>query len=100
MTKNFVIEQTSSEDLLKQISNLIDEKLNSFFPNGFKNLNEDKTELLTIEETAKLLKVCKTTIYNYTKQGILKRKGAGKTTRYDKREVLERIGALNNQNAI
>ena len=62
MTKNFVIEQTSSEDLLKQISNLIDEKLNSFFPNGFKNLNEDKTELLTIEETAKLLKVCKTTI--------------------------------------
>ena len=98
MTKNFVIEQTSSEDLLKQISNLIDEKLNSFFPNGFKNLKEDTTELLTIEETANLLKVCKTTIYNYTKQGILKRKSAGKTTRYDKREVLERIGALNNQN--
>lgn len=99
MIKNFVIEQTSSEDLLKQISNLIDEKLNLFFSNGLKNQKEE-TELLTIEETANLLKVCKTTIYNYTKLGILKRIGAGKTTRYEKREVLERIGALNNQNAI
>ena len=99
MTKNFVIEQTSSEDLLKQISNLIDEKLNALFPSGLKNQKESEIELLTIEETAKLLRVCKTTVYNYTKQGILKRKSFGKSTRYDKNEVLERIGALRNQNA-
>jgi predicted DNA-binding transcriptional regulator AlpA len=100
MTKNFVIEQTSSEELLNQISNLIDEKLNALFPKGLKNSNENESELLTIEETAKLLKVCKTTVYNYSNRGILKRKTFGKTTRYDKKEVLERVGALRNQNAI
>lgn len=100
MINNLMIEQASSEDLLKQISNLIDEKLNVLFQSSPIRQKENETELLTIEETAELLKVCKTTVYNYTKRGILKRIGFGKTTRYDKKEVLERIGALKNQNAI
>lgn len=89
MIKQMTIEHTSSEEFLKQISSLIEEKLNSFFSYGLKKEND--TELLTIEETADLLKVCKTSIYNYTKMGILKRKGIGNSARYDKREVLESL---------
>ena len=94
-----MIEQTSSDDLLKRISNLIEEKLKSHLSSVSKNRKEE-TELLTIEETADLLKVCKTTVYNYTVKGILRAKRIGKTTRYDKKEVLERIEALRNQNGI
>lgn len=95
-----MIEQTSSEDLLKQISILIDEKLNALLKSSTKKQKEEETELLTIDETAELLKVCKTTVYNYTKTGIIKRKTFGKTTRYDKKEVLESIEKLSNQNTI
>ena len=100
MIKQITVEHTSSEELLKQISQLIEEKLNSFFSNGLKNKKEDDSELLTIEETADLLKVCKTTIYNYTKMGILKRKGLGNTTRFSKREVLESLENRTKQNTI
>lgn len=93
MSKSILIEQTGSEDFLNRIGLLIDEKLNSILSKSFKSQNDDK--ILTIDETAKLLGVCRTSLYNYEKLGLLKPSRVGKTTRYLKSEVMN---YLKNQN--
>lgn len=86
--KNIIIEQTSSQDFLNQIGSLIDDKLSIFFAEKNNHTEDESLKLLTIEETANLLGISKTSVYNYTKRGFLKPQRIGKTTRYFKGEVL------------
>ena len=82
-----MIEQTSSKEFLNQISIIIEETVKRLFPNTKENDSDE--EFLTINQTAKLLQVCKTSVYNYTKKGQLKAHHIGNTTRYSKNEVLK-----------
>jgi len=84
--KNVLIESTCSEDFLQRIGNIIEDKLEKLLPEVL--ANTEKEEILTIDETAKMLGVCRTTIYNYEKLGLLKPSRLGKTTRYLKSEVM------------
>ena len=85
--KSILIESTGSEDLLQQIGNIVEEKLENLLSKVL--ANNEKEEILTISETAELIGVCRTTLYNYEKLGLLKPTRVGKTTRYLKSEVME-----------
>ena len=93
--RNIVIEQTDSDDFLDRIGALIDEKLRAFQSSLVKpNENE---ELLTIDEAAKFLGVCRTSLYNYEKLGLLKPVRVGKTTRYLKSDLLNYFKKQNDE---
>jgi excisionase family DNA binding protein len=51
----------------------------------------DTDVLLTPEETAKLLKVSKVTVWDWTRRGILKKNTIGNQVRYLRSEVLEAL---------
>ena len=95
MNRNIVIEQTGSDDFLDRIGTIIEEKLKIFLCNDTRDNEEEK--LLTIDETAKLLKVCRTSLYNYEKLGLLKPVRAGKTTRYLKSDVINYFKRQNDE---
>ncbi len=88
---NILIEQTSSKDFLYQIGELIENKVNELFPDRHKKSEEDSTTFLTIKETAKLLDISKSSVYNYTLNGQLKAHRIGNTTRYIKSEVMNSL---------
>ena len=52
---------------------------------------KDEKEFYTREETAKLLNVSLTTLFNWNNEGILKTKKIGKRVYYSKNEVLARL---------
>lgn len=52
---------------------------------------KDEKEFYTREETAKLLNVSLTTLFNWNNDGILKTKKIGKRVYYSKNEVLARL---------
>ena len=52
---------------------------------------KDEKEFYTREETAKLLNVSLTTLFNWNNEGILKTKKIGKRVYYSKSEVLARL---------
>lgn len=93
--RNIVIEQTGSVDFLNQIGALIDDKLRAFRASLVK-LNENE-EILTIDEAAKFLGICRTSLYNYEKLGLLKPVRIGKTTRYLKSDLLNYFKSQNDE---
>ena len=64
------------------------------FTNELKT-TDPKDELLTLEQTANLLQVCKGTIKNITKRGGLKSYGVGRRLYWKRKEVEEALIYLN-----
>ena len=93
--RNIVIEQTGSDDFLNRIGMMIDEKLKAFLSNKPREKEEEK--LLTIDETAEFLGICRTSLYNYEKLGLLKPVRVGKTTRYLKSDVVNYFKRQNDE---
>ena len=56
---------------------------------------QSENELLTREQTCKLLSINKTTLWKHTKSGKLKSLGLGNRVYYKKNEVLEAVKHLN-----
>jgi excisionase family DNA binding protein len=56
---------------------------------------ESENELLTREETCKLLSINKTTLWKHTKSGKLKSLGLGNRVYYKKSELLQAVKHLN-----
>ena len=55
----------------------------------------DNNDLITREETCRLLSVSKTTLWKHTKSSKLKSYGMGNRVYYKKREVLNALQSLN-----
>jgi excisionase family DNA binding protein len=55
----------------------------------------DNNDLITREETCRLLSVSKTTLWKHTKRGKLKSYGMGNRVYYKQREVLNALQSLN-----
>ena len=72
------------KDILKGVSELIESLKKDFTP-------KEPIELLTREETAELLKVNLTTIWNYTNQGRLIAYKIGNRVYYKRSEVMDAL---------
>ncbi len=55
----------------------------------------DSNDLITRDETCKLLSVSKTTLWNHTRRGKLKSYGMGNRVYYKKAEILNSLQSLN-----
>lgn len=53
--------------------------------------NTEQKELLTVKETAKLLRVSVSSIYRWTKEGYLTKHGIGHRVFYKRTEVIEAL---------
>ena len=52
-----------------------------------------ETEVMTVEEVAKYLKLCKNTVYEYVRKGKIPGARVGNMLRFTKRQVLEALEA-------
>jgi len=84
-----ILEGTTEESLVGKIKMAIREVLGEN-----KEAPEPEDKLLTVTETSRLLKIDRTTLWKWTKQGKLKRYGMGNRVYYKKSEVLESITSL------
>ncbi len=87
MTNKFI--QLDFSHLLEGIRVVIQEEVNTAL--RIKNADEGKTEVLTREETCKLLDVSKTTLHNWHKQAILSPTRIGGRVYYSKQDVLNKL---------
>lgn len=87
--KNLKFEDLPSavEEILERLSNL-EEKLNDIHRNF---QPKEPVELLTREETAKYLKVSLSTLWHWSKKGILPSYGIGNRVYYKRSEVVSRL---------
>ena len=84
-----ILEGTTEESLVGKIKMAIREVLGEN-----KEAPEPEDKLLTVTETSRLLKIDRTALWKWTKQGKLKRYGMGNRVYYKKSEVLESITSL------
>lgn len=91
-TTSTLIHNISSEELVQEMTSIIRKELeelkDSFQP-------KEPEEYLTRKETAALLKINITTLYNHTKTGKLKSYGLGNRVYYKRSEIESRIIPLN-----
>ena len=83
--------QVSLEDLSQLIKNGVKSELNDF-KKTFNTHNPD--ELLTREETCKLLQINSSTLWAWTNKGTVKAYGIGNRRYYKKAELLESLQLL------
>ncbi|PQJ79402.1 helix-turn-helix domain-containing protein [Polaribacter porphyrae] len=81
------------EQLKSEIVSEIKEYLDKKFAN-----NEDKDELLTRKQVAKLLSISLPTLRNYTKRGLIKEYRIGSRVLYKSTEVIEALPEANKRN--
>lgn len=94
MSQNSII--VHNLDVL-QFKELLESTVKEQFDNFKKNLpDENKEELLTREETYKLLKIDSSTLWAWTKQGKLKSYGIANRRYYKRSEILECLILLKN----
>lgn len=95
MEKQIVqIESVNVKELTDIISEKLIEKLETKISSLIQKNSDD--ELLTREETAKLLRVNVTTLWHWTKKGKLIAYGIGNRAYYKRGEVMSALVAYNN----
>jgi len=90
MKKVLEIESTNKSELLDQISELLDQKLNQA-----NQQTKPDDELLTRKQTADLLKITLPTLWAWTNKDILPAYRIGNKIRYKKSEVLKALNQIN-----
>lgn len=85
-----ILKGTTEDNLLDKIKTVVREVLTE----TKEEPSEPENELLTVAETSQLLKIDRTTLWKWTKDGKLKRYGIGNRVYYKKSEVLESIISL------
>ena len=81
-------------DLIKLISESVStelEKVNAFLNSKVENPQE---ELLTRDETSKLLKISLTTLWKHSKTGTLPAKKIGRKVYYFRQDVMNRLNSV------
>lgn len=86
---SILLQNLSSDDLKKLISDLLDEKLT-----GFKPQQKQATEYLTREDVSKLLKISLPTVTEYTKTGKLNGLRMGRRVLFRKEEIEQSLTAI------
>ena len=81
--------QLDFSHLIQEIRAVIQEEVNSAL--RLNNADEVKADVLTREETCKLLNVSKTTLYNWHNQAILVPTKIGGRVYYRKQDVLNKL---------
>lgn len=92
MVENTLIYNSTPEKLTGEILRAFDSKLNEL-----KKEFEPKqpTELLTRQEAANLLKINLSTLYHWTKKGLVKSYGIGNRVYYKRKEIENSLTKLN-----
>lgn len=85
-----ILKGTTEDNLLDKIKTVVREVL----AETKEEPAEPENKLLTVAETSQLLKIDRTTLWKWTKDGKLKRYGIGNRVYYKKSEVLESIISL------
>ena len=89
MKTSFIqIESTNSEDFKKEIISGVLNALKNFASNG---QNDENDQLLTREETAKLLCISLVTLWTWTKEDLIPAYKIGNKVRYKKSEILKSL---------
>ena len=89
MKTSFIqIESTNSEDFKKEIISGVLTALKNFASNG---QNDENDQLLTREETAKLLSISLVTLWTWTKEDLIPAYRIGNKVRYKKSEILKSL---------
>jgi hypothetical protein len=90
--RNFAIMQTNNEQpqiqLLTtvQLENILEKVVERLYHRLSQNDNDDK--LLSIKEAFKFLSISRTTLYNWTKKGLIQNRYIGKKPFYKKTDLL------------
>lgn len=87
------IESTNTTDFKNDILTGVREELKSF---ATSLQNDNNNEILTREDTAKLLSISLVTLWSWTKNNILPAYRIGNKVRYKKLEVLKALQQMNN----
>jgi hypothetical protein len=90
---HFLIENLSKDEFSQMLSEVV-EKASKTIPES----NYKSTGLLTREETAEMLKINLSTLYEWTKKGYLKVYSKGYRRYYKEEEVLGSLISLNKTN--
>ncbi len=91
MDKSILLHCISPDELKQIIREILKEEFIDFKKNFF---HKDSDILLTREEACKLLKIKKTSLWKWTKNGKLKSYGLGNRCYYKKEELLNSIISL------
>jgi hypothetical protein len=91
MTNSILLQNVSPEQFKELITNVFKTQLEDF-KNNFKANNGD--ELLTREETCKLLQIDSSTLWHWTNKGKVKAYGIANRRYYKKAELLECLTPL------
>ena len=82
--------QTTPEELANNILNGVDYRLKEFLSKN-KSPQKDDEELLTIDETLKILKCSKQALWNWRKSGILPSYRMGNRVYYKKSDIFSKL---------
>ncbi len=82
--------QTTPEELTDEILTGVESRLKAFFENYTPSKKEDD-ELLTVEETLKILKCSKQALWNWRKKGILSSYRLGNRVYYKKSDIYAKL---------
>jgi len=82
--------QTTPEELADNILVGVDSRLEKFF-NKYKPSAKDEDELLTVDDTLKILKCSKQALWNWRKNGILPSYRLGNRVYYKKSDIYQRL---------
>lgn len=82
--------KVTPEELADTILSGVDSKLKEFFKK-YDLSEKDKEELLTVDETLKLLKCSKQALWNWRKNGILPSYRLGNRVYYKKADILAKL---------
>ncbi len=89
--KNQLLVQLSANDLFRLITDAVKQELNKITEVIKPNPQDNESELLSREATAKMLGVSTTTLFFWNRDSILKAKKMGRRVYYIKSEVLTKI---------
>ena len=88
--------------LQDQIQKLLDDQLQKFisFVNESQKKEITSKEFLTAKEVCDLLKISHTTLFDWSKKGLLKKQKIGNRIRYRHDEVLESLTRIETKNRL
>ena len=80
------IYQITPDELTQLISEAVDSRLEAFTP-----IQDEKEELLTVEETLQFLKCSKQALWNWRKNGVLPSHRLGNRVYYLKSDIFKKL---------
>jgi hypothetical protein len=84
MSKTTMLHEISPDELIEKILNGVEMKMEQFKK---EIVAVEKTEFMTIEETAKFFKISNFTIHDWVKKSLLKKYKFGNRTYFDRKEI-------------